>query len=820
MADLSKTIDIVLNGQDKASKELNQVSGSLGNLSKKFGSMAKVGAQAATALAAVGAGVTALVGAGLKQAYDESVNLESAMTDLEKVLGDQPDLLDQAKQSALELSNTYGLAASDITDSITGWVQAGYDLEDATKLAESSIKLMISSELDAAQSTETLTKLVKGYGLSVEETESKLDAINSVTQKFATNTGDLSEALSVVGPIADSMGISMEQMSALVTPVIEKFQDGKQAGTAFKTILANMINPTGQAAEAMKELGLYQDVVNGEFDSGQEIVDAVINKFQSLDENQQTLIATQIAGKEHFSKFIGAFSDAEKNTAIYNTAMDKAATITEEVRAQLESSENIIKVHQKSWDNLAGVIGDKYNESVDEVIKGSALISGALQDSINEGDFDEIFDVINQVFEDLSEQLKGIAEALPEAMDDVDWTEFSEAIQGLADSFSGLFDDLDLTKPDELAEAIQEIVDLGSNFIDFFGNVIKVTEPFVSAIVTAVEYVNELADVIKNIDGPVDVFKGVMVVAIDVLETFVKALDYIPGLDMSDAIADMETFKDVIIDSTKETEKGAEAAEKIKEKVEEIPDKKKAKVEVEDDGKAEKVKKDIDNIPDQKNVGIAIKEGDSVQDILAKIEGEQDVDVNVDDKGTADKTAKEIEDKIPAEKKLELETDLKMAQLEKDIAQIETQGKLAQTAMEWTAKVDIKDAEYSMEKFKSAIGSVNTGIESTENVLGDLFGLLGDASTDPNIWASDVEQWIEKEYKLREQEFEQQKKLIQEQIKMMQAKREAIEDGEGLITIQGEGLAPELEAFMWAVIQRVQVRANEEASEFLLGINS
>jgi uncharacterized protein YukE len=254
-----------------------------------------------------------------------------------------------------------------------------------------------------------------------------------------------------------------------------------------------------------------------------------------------------------------------------------------------------------------------------------------------------------------------------------------------------------------------------------------------------------------------------------------------------------------------------------------IPDEKKTKVDVDDEGTAEETGKKLnENLPDEKNVGVTIDDNDTTDDIIAKLNSMQgkEIEVNTDDKGSIDETAQEIEDKIPAEKKLELETDLKMAQLEKDIAEIESRTEVLNTAMEWTAKVNIKDAEASMEKFKSAMEAANITVSDMASSTSDLFAIwFGEGNQSfTQQWA--IEDAIDQQQRIQEQAAEDQHRLIQEQIRMMQAKREAMESGEGIINITTDGLEPELEAFMWKIIERVQVRANEEASEFLLGINS
>ncbi|MFO7802212.1 MAG: hypothetical protein R6V55_07965 [Desulfovermiculus sp.] len=252
-----------------------------------------------------------------------------------------------------------------------------------------------------------------------------------------------------------------------------------------------------------------------------------------------------------------------------------------------------------------------------------------------------------------------------------------------------------------------------------------------------------------------------------------------------------------------------------------IPEERKTNILVDDKGTAEEAGKKLDeNLPDEKKVGVTIDDNDTTDDIIAQLNSMQgkEVEVNTDDKGSIDETAQEIEDKIPAEKKLELETDLKMAQLEKDMAEIESRTEVMNTAMEWTAKVNIKDAEASMEKFKSAMEAANTTISDTASATSDLFSTwFGDNNASfTQKWA--IEDAIDQQMDIQEQAAKDQHALIQEQVKMMQAKRDAMESGDGLIQIEAQGLEPELEAFLWKILEKVQVRANEEGKRISVGV--
>jgi TP901 family phage tail tape measure protein len=824
LADLKKTIDIILNGQDKASKQIRQVGDSIDGLNTRFGGVAKHGAAAAAAIAAVGAGITALVGAGLKQAYDQAVDFETAMVDLEKVLGDHPDKLDAAKTSAMDLSNQYGVSSKQIVESIANWVQAGYDVEEATLLAEESIALMYASELNAAEATDTLVKMLKGFKIEVEDTRSKLDTINEVSENYATSVGDLSEALSKVGPVAEAMGFSMEEIVAVLTPAIESFQNGREVGNGFRTVLNKLTDDAKPTQEALDALGVSQRDSNGELKSGRDILFEVGEAFQDLNPSQKTFVAQQIAGQEQSAKFLATMNSWDKVGAVYETAINSAGSVTEELQAKLDSAEKQLDRWNEAWTNLSVVIGDQFKIAATEAVEGGTDIVNALQTSVDEGALDPFFSMLNELAEGLSEELEAIAEAMPEAMEGVDWEPLADSIRNVGEAFGGLFDGLDLATPEGLAEAIQRIVNSSSAFIDFFANAVKVMEPVVEVVMVLIDAFNDLVDSVSVVWNTIESTIGLASAGIvEALQGILEAMSYIPGLDFSDQISSLENFQTQINQRVESAlDDASSAAERFSGNVNDIPDEKKVDAEVDDKGTSEEVKKNVDELPEKKAVGVTIDDNDTAEDIQRKLDDmqDQDADVNVDDKGTAEETKDKIDDKIPAEKKLEIEADIKMAEIEKEISEIEAQAETMQTAMEWTAKVDIAQAEASMEKFKSAMEGATRSVESTAESTSSLFETWfggGDQSFTQS-WA--IEDAIDQQLAVQEQAAEDQHRLIEEQIKAMQARREAMEQGEGLIQIEAQGLEPELEAFLWKILEKVQVRANEEASEFLLGINS
>jgi len=201
------------------------------------------------------------------------------------------------------------------------------------------------------------------------------------------------------------------------------------------------------------------------------------------------------------------------------------------------------------------------------------------------------------------------------------------------------------------------------------------------------------------------------------------------------------------------------------------------------------------------DLGILIKEKKSI-----------DIDTEVANRKIAE-TKKEIE-KIPKEKKLEIKLQ---GEIDTEIARIKSTTDMVQTSVEWTAKLNIADAESNAKIFGSIIDGISTTITSTGDALSGLWDLIAD----PNMgqvdkW--DIEEQIEKENKMRKEAHDLQMKLNEAQLDFLQAKADAMESGEGLINITADGLEPEIEAFMWKILEKIQIRANEVSSEFLLGV--
>jgi tape measure domain-containing protein len=138
--------------------------------------------------------------------------------------------------------------------------------------------------------------------------------------------------------------------------------------------------------------------------------------------------------------------------------------------------------------------------------------------------------------------------------------------------------------------------------------------------------------------------------------------------------------------------------------------------------------------------------------------------------------------------------------------------------IEARVELNIADLQEQTKRVEAAFASIDNTVNATSASITKLFELY---SRNPSSGVrSAIEDQIEKENKLREDGAKLQGELIKAQINALQARTERLSSGNPLIEIDGAGLQPHLEAFMWEILRTIQTRVNEDGLQLLLGMNS
>ena len=861
MATVEKTVSILFFGDDQLSDKVTGIQKTIGSFTGSVESLAAPLAGVADGILKTDVALMALAVGGLAYAFAKSSEFETAMVELEKVLGNQPEALESAKKAAFELSRQYGESSAAILLSTANFKQAGFDIVDSITLTKNAMDLSIAGSIESSEASELLVATLKGFKAPATEAARLVDVLNEVSNKYATNVHELGIGMAELSPIANLMGFSFEETAGILTPVIEIFRSGEEAATSLKMGLLKLVDDSKPVKDALAALGVAQLDANGHLRSGKDILYDVAKAFQTAEENDKLFLATQLVGIRQAGKMVEVFDGLAKTTEITSVAMNAAGSAALEVAARLESSEVAVNRFTVGFENLAIAVGDQFKIAAKEAIDGGTAIENALEDIIKDGTFKPVFDALGDFGIEIGEYLKGIAKAMPEAFKDVNFDALLDAFGDIGDELKTIFDGLDLTKPEDLQTAIQFVVDsletlvlLTKGMVEAFkpvilsilettkgfnaldeeskesaGNMLGIAKAITSLgveiglmLVTIGKHAETMRIVFEGVigsigfmwDSTVITVEGILLVVAEAVQDLLKALSYVTFGDFSSALEEASEDVQMFQDSLKE-----DIASRAQDNLDKLS---KAF------GSAnEAIKETTKNVEDFANTDAEIElqvEADRealqahMDEVLGFVDGvKPEVKIDAETEEAEQKVVELneiIEEKLPSEKWLEIKLK---GEIDTEIARIETQGETAQAAMEWTAKLNIAEAEANAKIFKASVEGISTIIESTGDSLTGLFGLLaGDELDTFTKW--DIEDQIKKESEMRKEAHKEMMKLNEAQREYLEAKTEALESGEGLITITADGLEPELESFLWKILEKIQIRANEANAEFLLGI--
>nr|BBJ03815.1 hypothetical protein YBY_16630 [Marinobacter nauticus] len=178
--------------------------------------------------------------------------------------------------------------------------------------------------------------------------------------------------------------------------------------------------------------------------------------------------------------------------------------------------------------------------------------------------------------------------------------------------------------------------------------------------------------------------------------------------------------------------------------------------------------------------------------------------------GTIVKSGKSIDD--TAKKTEELVKQSEAYQLK--LLDIASNERIA--VIESKVKLDIAEVEANAQRVEAIAKTISDTFESTGSVITDLFGGFDDASRTTQI---ELSKQIREEQAMRKQALDDQSKLTQAEVDYIRQKTRALQRGDAMIKVDGAGLQPHLEAFMFEILREIQLRVNADGEEMLLGLS-
>ena len=333
-----------------------QVLSSIAGMSGQVGSMlGQLAFQTQSVLSATEGTIVALgtaAVAGFTEATKRAMEFDYAMKEVRAIAGKDANI-GAINSQAVQLSNQYGMALSDVTDGLITLGRAGLKGDSMTKVLQEGFKLSKLEALDLNYALESListTNLLdtKGISMNDEEYGKAVEEMNnlivSTSEVSPLDARDIINTMQHAGGYVQTTGMDQKDVFAVIAQLGSVGTKGEIAGTALRAFMSAGQKDTGQ--RALERIGLN---VNDLWGENGETMMSITDMKDLIDSQMEAKGYSKQEKLEFYSDFVG-YKQANQimkidtdSVAQYREEMDKSESVTEKVSILLGTAQQNLK---------------------------------------------------------------------------------------------------------------------------------------------------------------------------------------------------------------------------------------------------------------------------------------------------------------------------------------------------------------------------------------------------------------------------------------------------------------------------------------------
>lgn len=188
----------------------------------------------------------ASIGSMIRNALGEMQDMSDELVTYKKVTGATADEVERVRKEAYASAQKYGQSPSDFLGSVSTFARAGYK-EQSAAMADLATKTMLVGDMSAEAATSFLITADAGYQLggNIEALNAIIDKANIIDNNYATSLGKLADGFTIAAPLANTMGMSVDELMASLGTISAVTQrSGTETARALRALMLNIMGDT------------------------------------------------------------------------------------------------------------------------------------------------------------------------------------------------------------------------------------------------------------------------------------------------------------------------------------------------------------------------------------------------------------------------------------------------------------------------------------------------------------------------------------------------------------------------------------------------
>lgn len=161
---------------------------------------------------------------------------EQELAKVQAISGATSSQMKELRQSAEDLGATTRFAASEVAGLQLNLSKLGFDTSEILKSTGAILDLAIATGEDLAQSATVAASTIRGFGLDASEAGRVADVMAASFSSSALDLNKFQTAMATVAPVAATAGRSIEDVTGMLSVLVNAGIDASTAGTGLRNI--------------------------------------------------------------------------------------------------------------------------------------------------------------------------------------------------------------------------------------------------------------------------------------------------------------------------------------------------------------------------------------------------------------------------------------------------------------------------------------------------------------------------------------------------------------------------------------------------------
>lgn len=355
-----------------------------------------------------------------------------------------------------DMSNTMGIAATDIAEATYQAISAGQDTANAVEFAGQAAKLATAGFTSTTSAVDILTTALNAYGLSADQATHVSDVLLTTQNLGKTSVDELSSSMGKVIPLAAAYNVSVENLSSGLAVMTANGIATAEATTYTKSML-NELGDTGSSVGKIlqQQTGKSFAQLNAE---GKSLGDVLQILYDSVGGDSTAFAGLWSSVEAGTGALSLASGGADKFNGVLAQMVDSAGATDTAYQTMTDTFQHSMESLQTTAENLSIDLFEAMEPGLKEAANWGTDCLNTLTSALNEGGPEAMLQAAGQIISDLAAsvtaQLPGLATSGTEiivqlaedivaatpAMLDAAAGVMAALIQGIVDNLPSLID--------------------------------------------------------------------------------------------------------------------------------------------------------------------------------------------------------------------------------------------------------------------------------------------------------------------------------------------------------------------------------------------